>query len=413
MSYYGYTPEHSRAFTVDSFTGDGNTQTFTLSLPKPLSERGLLVVVNGVVQKPVFSYTLDTNSNIFFDEAPDLNAIITVTHLGRPIDLTVPRAGSIQGLHIDGVLYLPDDIYTGQGKDFYLRQDSTNPNTQQSIIWDRGNGVDVYLTYNPNTNEIESNVNIAGATATVVDGFGQISVQGQSTIVSTSTPNIEFEAGSNITITTDASTGKLTFNSIGGGSSSQTINVTVGVDTVGGQATGVFYFNGVEKPNNFEFIRGTQYVFNQSASSNINYNNAEHPLMFSTGPGGDHNGNGHYMMGVTYKLDGVSKTMAQYVSGFGSATSRTIEWIVPSNAPATLYYWCHYHTGQGNSLTTIDGASVLNDLTDVNISAVQTGEVLKWSGSAWVNATDDTGSGSGVTLQQVKAEALKASLIFG
>ena len=29
MSYYGYTPEHSRAFTPDSFTGDGNTQTFT------------------------------------------------------------------------------------------------------------------------------------------------------------------------------------------------------------------------------------------------------------------------------------------------------------------------------------------------------------------------------------------------
>tara|TARA_B100000161_G_scaffold261304_1_gene229427 strand:- start:321 stop:1160 length:840 start_codon:yes stop_codon:yes gene_type:complete len=279
MSYYGYTPEHSRAFTVDSFTGDGNTQTFTLSLPKPLSERGLLVVVNGVVQKPVFSYTLDTNSDIFFDEAPDLNAIITVTHLGRPIDLTVPRAGSIQGLHIDGVLYLPDDIYTGQGKDFYLRQDSTNPNAQQSIIWDRGNAVDVFLTYNPNTNEIESNVNIAGATSTVVDGFGQISVQGQTSIVSTSTPNLEFEAGNNITITTDASTGKLTFNATGGGS------------------------------------------------------------------GG--------------------------------------------------------------------GASVLNDLTDVNTSAVQTGEVLKWSGTAWVNATDDTSSGGTVTIQQVKAEALKAALIFG
>ena len=279
MSYYGYTPEHSRAFTVDSFTGDGNTQTFTLSLPKPLSERGLLVVVNGVVQKPVFSYTLDTNSDIFFDEAPDLNAIITVTHLGRPIDLTVPRAGSIQGLHIDGVLYLPDDIYTGQGKDFYLRQDSTNPNAQQSIIWDRGNAVDVFLTYNPNTNEIESNVNIAGATSTVVDGFGQISVQGQTSIISTSTPNLEFEAGNNITITTDASTGKLTFNATGGGS------------------------------------------------------------------GG--------------------------------------------------------------------GASVLNDLTDVNTSAVQTGEVLKWSGTAWVNATDDTSSGGTVTIQQVKAEALKAALIFG
>lgn len=280
MSYIGYSPEHSRAFTVDNFTGDGNTQTFTLSLPKPLSERGLLVVVNGVVQKPVYSYTLDSNSDIYFDEAPDLDAIITVTHLGRPVDLTVPRAGSIEGQHINGILYLPDDVYTGQGKDFYLRQDTTDPNAQQSVIWDRGNLTDVYLTYNPNTNQIESNVGIAGATvtSTVVDGFGEIAVQGQTTIESVNTPNIEFEGGNNITITTDAVTGKITFTATGG---------------AGG------------------------------------------------------------------------------------------------------------------------GASVLNDLTDVNTASVQTGQVLKWSGTAWVNATDDTGSGGGVTLQQVKAEALKAALIFG
>lgn len=280
MSYIGYSPEHSRAFTVDNFTGDGNTQTFTLSLPKPLSERGLLVVVNGVVQKPVYSYTLDSNSDIYFDEAPDLDAIITVTHLGRPIDLTVPRAGSIEGQHINGILYLPDDVYTGQGKDFYLRQDTTDPNAQQSVIWDRGNLTDVYLTYNPNTNQIESNVGIAGATvtSTVVDGFGEIAVQGQTTIESVNTPNIEFEGGNNIAITTDAVTGKITFTATGG---------------AGG------------------------------------------------------------------------------------------------------------------------GASVLNDLTDVNTASVQTGQVLKWSGTAWVNAADDTGSGSSVTLQQVKAEALKAALIFG
>ena len=133
-----------------------------------------------------------------------------------------------------------------------------------------------------------------------------------------------------------------------------TINVTVGVDNVGGQATGVFYFDGVEKPNATEFERGETYIFDQSDSSNANYNSQEHPLMFSTGPDGDHNGNGHYMMGVTYKLDGVNKTMGEYVSGFGSATIKTIEWIVPPNAAGTLYYWCHYHTGQGNSLLTTE-----------------------------------------------------------
>ena len=134
----------------------------------------------------------------------------------------------------------------------------------------------------------------------------------------------------------------------------KTVAVTVGVDTVSAQATGVFYFDGVEKPSGVEFERGETYIFDQSDSSNATYNTQEHPLMFSAGPDGDHNGNGHYMMGVTYKLDGVTKTMSEYVSEFGSATLKTIEWVVPSNAPATLYYWCHYHTGQGNSLTTTE-----------------------------------------------------------
>ncbi|MEC8552424.1 MAG: hypothetical protein VXY93_18160, partial [Pseudomonadota bacterium] len=48
--------------------------------------------------------------------------------------------------------------------------------------------------------------------------------------------------------------------------------------------------------------------------------------------------------------------MAGYVSGFVAATSRTVEWKVPANAPATLYYWCHHHTGQGNSFSLSDGA---------------------------------------------------------
>ena len=60
-----------------------------------------------------------------------------------------------------------------------------------------------------------------------------------------------------------------------------TINVSIGTDTVGGQATGVFYFDGVERPGNFPISRGATYIFNQDNASNANYNNQEHPLMFS------------------------------------------------------------------------------------------------------------------------------------
>ena len=58
-----------------------------------------------------------------------------------------------------------------------------------------------------------------------------------------------------------------------------------------------------------------------------------HPLMFSLGDDGEHNGNGHYMDGITYKLDGVAVDMAGYVSGFNAATSRVAEILVQTDAP--------------------------------------------------------------------------------
>ena len=132
-----------------------------------------------------------------------------------------------------------------------------------------------------------------------------------------------------------------------------TITVTVGTDTVGGQSTGVFYFDGVEKAV-LEFEQNATYTFIQNDSTNATYGSVHHPLMFSTGADGDHNGNGHYMMGVVYKLDGVTVNMAGYVSGFVAASDRRVEWTVPGSQSSPLYYWCHFHTGQGAAMTVTD-----------------------------------------------------------
>ena len=180
------------------------------------------------------------------------------------------------------------------------------------------------------------------------------------------------------------------------------VAVTVAVDNVNGQATGVFYFDGVEKPALYSINRGVTFIFDQSNASNATYNSQAHPLMFSTGSDGDHNGNGHYMTGVQYKLDGANVTMAGYVSGFAAATTRTAEFTVAANAPDILYYWCHSHTGQGNSLQVsqgpwvqlLDKSSSIGELRDVTISGPTNGQVLKYNGSAWVNGADATGGSS-------------------
>lgn len=44
--------------------------------------------------------------------------------------------------------------------------------------------------------------------------------------------------------------------------------------------------------------------------------------------------------------------------------------------------------------TVLTGSSSINDLSDVDTTGAVTGSVLKWSGSAWVVGTDDTGAGS-------------------
>ena len=182
------------------------------------------------------------------------------------------------------------------------------------------------------------------------------------------------------------------------------VAVTVGVDNVAGQATGVFYFGGVEKPALYPINRGVTFIFDQSDSTNATYNSQAHPLMFSTGSDGDHNGHGHYMTGVQYKLDGVNKTMAEYVSGFAAATTRTAEFTVAANAPDTLYYWCHSHTGQGNSLQVnqgpwvqlLDTSSSIGELRDVNLSIAPTdGQSLVWDNTNGYWKADTVSGGGG------------------
>ena len=127
------------------------------------------------------------------------------------------------------------------------------------------------------------------------------------------------------------------------------VTVTVGTDTVASQATGVFYVNGRERPE-LNFVKGRTYIIDQSGSTNATYGGLNHPLMLSETLDGALAGGGHYNSGVVFKLNGSQVTMSQYVSGFVAATDRKVEVTLGATAPSTLYYWCHFHTGQGNKI---------------------------------------------------------------
>ena len=54
---------------------------------------------------------------------------------------------------------------------------------------------------------------------------------------------------------------------------------------------------------------------------------------------------------LIYKINGSSVSQSAYNSGFGAATTRSLEITVAIGAP-TLYYYCAVHSGMGNQINT-------------------------------------------------------------
>jgi hypothetical protein len=66
-------------YTVDSFTGDGSTTEFTMSIAEATTTQ-LIVFVGSIYQDPLTAYTLDGGFDITFTSAPPSGEPISVIH---------------------------------------------------------------------------------------------------------------------------------------------------------------------------------------------------------------------------------------------------------------------------------------------------------------------------------------------
>ena len=110
---------------------------------------------------------------------------------------------------------------------------------------------------------------------------------------------------------------------------------------------GVFYIDGASKPT-LNLIRGYTYIFNQADNTNNN-----HPLAFK-----DASGNA-YTTGVT-------------VNGTAGQAGANVTFVVPSNAPSSLRYYCTVHgNSMGNTIAVGDDniGVVASNISDVNTVA--------------------------------------------
>ena len=84
------------------------------------------------------------------------------------------------------------------------------------------------------------------------------------------------------------------------------------------------------------------------ADSSVN----DHPMAFSLGDDGTHNGHSRYEdYRVVYLIDGTDVSYADYVGNFSGATSRAVRILFPDvNGINTMYYYCVNHAGMGGDI---------------------------------------------------------------
>ena len=138
MSYLGYNLTRNQApFTLDVFTGDATTGPFTLSLPKPLSVREILVYVDGVIKHPTTHYALTASGNLLFTNSnePGTNAVINALHLSHPLEIKSPEDGSVTTAKLAGDLITPGHL-TVSG-DLVVQGDTTTLSTATLDVEDK------------------------------------------------------------------------------------------------------------------------------------------------------------------------------------------------------------------------------------------------------------------------------------
>jgi hypothetical protein len=98
MAYIGAEPSYG-VFDRQVIAGDGSTVSFNLDhMAVPTS---LLVVLDGVVQEPEYSYSTSITSGqpqITFSEAPDVDARVSIVYLGNELLTATPATSET---HID------------------------------------------------------------------------------------------------------------------------------------------------------------------------------------------------------------------------------------------------------------------------------------------------------------------------
>jgi hypothetical protein len=286
--------------------------------------------------------TFESGSDIIFDAAGEIN--VKETKITRLADPTNPQDAATKK-YVDENTLTSFDI---GADDSTMR--TIGPGESFKII----GGTNVTTS-----SDAEGNITINSSAGGGTNAFANINVSGQTTVAAdTATDTLTLVAGTNVTITTNASTDEVTINASSGATN---LNGLSDVSTAGVAAGDTLYYNGsswevnsgpviewligANGASDYTFqgpgITGTQndpdlylykgftYIFNNTTGNS-------HPFYIKTTPG---TGTGNlYSTGVTNN---------------GSLSGNKTIFEVPMNAPATLYYQCSLHTSMVGTINIV------------------------------------------------------------
>ena len=215
------------------------------------------------------------------------------------------------------------------------RYQASQPNCRSVAGRFRSDGGMEFINYYENYNQIYDDPPLYQCSGNIDSFQGVIT----GTISSVEVANVNVTAGASTYDPVNKNNSKYaTWNWKG---DTSTPNITYTVKVVSDSGNKYRFNNFGTSAVTLDLQEGGVYTFNMDDSSN-----ASHPFSIGESANGT-----VYTSGITYSLDGVSKTYSEYTSGFASATTRRLVFTVPSSAPG-LYYWCYYHSGMGGAINT-------------------------------------------------------------
>ena len=201
------------------------------------------------------------------------------------------------------------------------------------------------------------------------NSFTKVAVSGQNTVKGDShTDTLTLAAGSNVTITTDQDTDTITIASSGGGSGISSV-VADTTPQLGGDLD----------------VNGKALVSASNGDIELSPNGTGKVVFKGGGSGG--NGAGRLVLNCENNSHGITLQGPPHSAGADYTLTLPNDDGSSGEVLST--------NGSGVLSWASAGATTLNGLTDVSASSPSSGQVLKWNGSAWAPATDDTGSGGG------------------